>query len=962
MPVIGPPARTEQPYDIGIYYFSTWNATFAPYRIAATLRTYGRSGPGEFGDGPWFGGVPDHLLVPGKWGYGPVADREPLIGWYNDMQQETLDTHILQAASRGIDYFSFYYYWRENGSTERPGQNIEFWKTSQYRNLMDFKIYFVADGQYGPTHWRNNIVPKLIEFMLDPNYKLSREVLCPDTGDVLVEGGRPIVGFNGDIFGRLGGTQASSRENLQFFRDAAMAAGLKNPLLLNDGYRTLQRDIDRGFDGFMPLNLAGVGLDGSEYNGIPGDFASVYPKAWMDFVRADYSPGSGNQNYDNFMHVPGGLNTFDARPWRGIAMNNNPRYIYADPSPEKFKRHLENVKDYMELFPLSMNMAIFYAWNEWGEGGSIEPSTLFGYGYIDAMQEVFGLNNIDYKAMVAEKGLKDIAPDVRIRVEPRHSMAIEGDDMILEVKIMNYSNEPVSGNLSMSQPAVNTDGKAQTAWTQISSSGTSFNLAPGELSEATFTVKVGAGAYWMRQNFDITASYGSESNSVSTFVVKVPPINGTMSMDESKIYVDPMFDLELTLRNYTTLPKSVQYTLDLPAGWTAENTGVINLNGFNGTGAHTNRRVVQNITVTCPRDVLPGNHNITLTISDGVYTRSEIITITLGELVYDSGLIINGDFEQVDENGGPLGWVIQKGRPDAQFPAAAMTLETNPSQVYGGVGNSLRFTSPANANTADVLVTQEEFIKVKPGKTYELTFFARVPSGVTNIHFEASTTATGPGQRRFQDGGAQVEAHEWAHRNWTRFTARYTPTAGRDYVRIWFYNWNPNPLNAFIDNVSFRPVNLEDKTGLLASYNSYRNLEKGNYSEESWTAFTTALNHAQFVLNDNEAIQSEVDAALAKLDLAFNNLEECEIIEVVEILSTEFLMAANNNRITTVFFNVTVLLTDDSTEERLYSFEVNANNINIDGRITFTDDHDLVGFTLTYDIKGNGSNIKAFNF
>jgi len=39
---------------------------------------------------------------------------------------------------------------------------------------------------------------------------------------------------------------------------------------------------------------------------------------------------------------------------------------------------------------------------------------------------------------------------------------------------------------------------------------------------------------------------------------------------------------------------------------------------------------------------------------------------------------------------------------------------------------------------------------------------------------------------------------------------------------------------------------------------------------------------------------------------------------------------------------------------------ISGNNANLDGKYKFADDHDLAGYTLFYDIKGNGSSIKVF--
>jgi len=69
---------------------------------------------------------------------------------------------------------------------------------------------------------------------------------------------------------------------------------------------------------------------------------------------------------------------------------------------------------------------------------------------------------------------------------------------------------------------------------------------------------------------------------------------------------------------------------------------------------------------------------------------------------------------------------------------------------------------------------------------------------------------------------------------------------------------------------------------------------------------------------------------------------------------------SRNSRNWRLTFTAEVFLSNDSSEQRIYSIELRGNNANMDGKYVFGEDHDLEGYTLTYDIKGNGSNIKVF--
>ncbi|WJH33951.1 hypothetical protein N6H14_28895 [Paenibacillus sp. CC-CFT747] len=343
-----PRASAADGYDVGVFYFSDWNPTFGASNVRSTERLYDR--PND-----WWGGVKDHVTAPGPWGYGPFPEREPVLGWYNDSEQGIMDQHILQASSRGIDHFAFYYYWKDQGGGDRPGQNVYNFVQSPHKDLMKFYLYVIADGTWPASDWNSLMVPKLISFMKDPSYKRT-----PD--------GRPIVGFYGNFDVRLGGTE-QWKQALLTLRSEAQKAGLPNPLLIVNGYRNLAEQSAKGYDGFLPLNLAGIGLEDNA--GIPEDYSTSYPSAWNDFVYASYPAGSGFENYENYLFIPGGLSGFDPRPWRAIGYgdhNGVETYNYSEPSPAKFRVQAHNVKNYLDTHPRSMNMATFYAWNEFGEG------------------------------------------------------------------------------------------------------------------------------------------------------------------------------------------------------------------------------------------------------------------------------------------------------------------------------------------------------------------------------------------------------------------------------------------------------------------------------------------------------------------------------------------------------------------------------------------------------------------
>ncbi|MCL2679830.1 MAG: hypothetical protein FWF18_06115 [Dehalococcoidia bacterium] len=66
-----------------------------------------------------------------------------------------------------------------------------------------------------------------------------------------------------------------------------------------------------------------------------------------------------------------------------------------------------------------------------------------------------------------------------------------------------------------------------------------------------------------------------------------------------------------------------------------------------------------------------------------------------------------------------------------------------------------------------------------------------------------------------------------------------------------------------------------------------------------------------------------------------------------------------NSNVWTLTFNATVMYSNGTSKIAEYSVNLKGNNANQDGKYVFGADHELAGFTLNYDIKGNGSNIKT---
>ena len=88
-----------------------------------------------------------------------------------------------------------------------------------------------------------------------------------------------------------------------------------------------------------------------------------------------------NKKVIDSKRVPGAFAMWDNTPRHGIN-----GHIYTGSTPEKFKEYLKKlIKKTKEEY--HKDMIFVYAWNEWAEGGYLEPDEENGYGYLEAIYE-----------------------------------------------------------------------------------------------------------------------------------------------------------------------------------------------------------------------------------------------------------------------------------------------------------------------------------------------------------------------------------------------------------------------------------------------------------------------------------------------------------------------------------------------------------------------------------------------
>lgn len=293
-------------------------------------------------------------------------ERRPVLGWYREGDPEVADWHIKWAAEHGITFFVYDWYWSQGARQLEHGLHDGYLQ-ARYRHLLKFCLLWANHNPPG-THSHEDCLAVTRHWIA--NYFHRPEHLR-------IEGQPVMILFNpGGLTTDLG--PEGAKRAIAAMREECVRAGLPGLYLLAcvadaGGAR---RAVAEGYDAITAYNWAGLGMTGGGLHAPYETLIAGYQRQWTHLREASPLP----------MVAPlsGG---WDSRPWHGE--NNLVRY---GRTPELFHRHLTEAKEFLAARPPRTPVERFVlveAWNEWGEGSYIEPHQEFGFGYLDAIREVF---------------------------------------------------------------------------------------------------------------------------------------------------------------------------------------------------------------------------------------------------------------------------------------------------------------------------------------------------------------------------------------------------------------------------------------------------------------------------------------------------------------------------------------------------------------------------------------------
>jgi len=354
-------------YQVGAYYFGAYDMNTNPNLLKASQSVYGRTDP-------WAGvrdfhGDPSTGVVQNTQGWsGDFSYLKPSQGYYDDSKTSTLVTQINQAADAGLSYFAFYSYWNNQTGSIQYDDALKSFMAASNSSRMKFMITpCIANNspsQYleVPVSQFSVAASAFAAYTAQPNYLTTQD-------------GRPMI-FMCDVRGIGSGSATDVNNFISLLQQAVKAKTGQMPYILQESEYGLPAAAQYTGDAYSCLNIGGYVASGSYSNYINdmNNYFSAFDATGKPMMRC-------------------AMSGFNEAPRTNLFMPKSSVQYFKDDTKSQFPGALNATLKSMQSQSASPvdNYMTLYAWNEWHEGGIIEPNVRDGSYYLQNIQAVFGL-------------------------------------------------------------------------------------------------------------------------------------------------------------------------------------------------------------------------------------------------------------------------------------------------------------------------------------------------------------------------------------------------------------------------------------------------------------------------------------------------------------------------------------------------------------------------------------------
>ena len=324
---------------------------------------------------------------------GHEQPRYPLWGYVNEADPYVMEMQINAAVRHGVNVFIFDWYWYDGMSYLEGQLNDGFLGAA---NNKDMKFYLMWANHDVDQTWDKRLAGTKNKALIWKGGvdRKEFEVICKrviekyfSRPNYYTVDGKPsfmIYEMNTFING-LGGLE-EAKKALDWFRAEVKKAGYKGL----DLQLTLRVGMDRNLTGIVGDNV-GTQMDVINYLKFDGSTHYQY----VHFVNIDRDYVDIQKDVVKVWGELGKNLSIPYYPHVSIGWDNNPRFnsfragVVKNNTPANFEKALRDAKAYVDAHPKQAPLITINSWNEWTETSYLQPCTMYGYGYLEAVRNVF---------------------------------------------------------------------------------------------------------------------------------------------------------------------------------------------------------------------------------------------------------------------------------------------------------------------------------------------------------------------------------------------------------------------------------------------------------------------------------------------------------------------------------------------------------------------------------------------
>lgn len=319
--------------------------------------------------------------------------RKPLWGYVNEADPYVMEMQINAAADHGVNVFIYDWYWYDRRPFLENCLNDGFLKARNNDRMKFYLMWANHDATVGwdfrISHltdeiviWNGAVDRKEFEIigqrLIQKYFKLPNYYTIDDKPVFMIYDLPSLVKGLGGI--------AATRNAFDWFRAEAVKAGLPG-LHLQLTYWGEWALRQSGADGEKVVTgtelVTQLGFDSMSnyqfchFTNIDRDYNVIMQDVVKEWERLDKE-----YTVPYFAHVSVGWDTNPRfKEFRSGIIKNN--------TPENVRAAFEKAKAFVDAHPDQPPLITVNSWNEWTETSYLQPDDLYGYGYLQAIRQVF---------------------------------------------------------------------------------------------------------------------------------------------------------------------------------------------------------------------------------------------------------------------------------------------------------------------------------------------------------------------------------------------------------------------------------------------------------------------------------------------------------------------------------------------------------------------------------------------